>query len=125
MARKTKLTPELQSQICAYISSGSSNEDTCKLAGIGETTFYDWIGRFPEFSEAIKRASVQFRRTHLLKIAADDAWQASAWILERRFPDEYGRRPVEVTGKDGGTARTDGVVHVYIPDNGRDNGGGS
>lgn len=29
-------------------------------------------------------------------------WRASAWWLERRYPDEYGRQRIEVTGKDGG-----------------------
>jgi hypothetical protein len=29
-------------------------------------------------------------------------WRAAAWWLERRYPEEYGRQRVEVTGKDGG-----------------------
>lgn len=120
MARKSKYSETLQQQICAYIASGATNEDACRLVGIAESSFYGWIKRYPEFSQSIKRATVQFKRTHLSKIASDESWQASAWLLERRFPDEYGRRaPVEVTGKDGGPVKLDEAVHFYLPDNGR------
>lgn len=32
-------------------------------------------------------------------------WRASAWWLERRYPDEYGKTRTEVTGLDGGAIR--------------------
>ncbi len=89
------------------------------MAGVSESSYYSWLNKYPEFSEAIKKATIQFKRVHLSKIAADESWQASAWILERRFPDEYGKRPVEVMGKDGGPMKIDEVVHIYLPDNGR------
>jgi len=38
------------------------------------------------------------------KAAHDGTWQAAAWWLERRYPQEYGRmvKSIELTGKDGG-----------------------
>ena len=47
-------------------------------------------------------------------------WQPAAWLLERKFPDEFGRR-LEHAGRidgDGPPAR----VVVTMPDNGRDPG---
>lgn len=32
---------------------------------------------------------------------ADKDWRALAWVQEHRFPDRYGKRQVELTGKDG------------------------
>ena len=31
----------------------------------------------------------------LEKIHQADSWQAAAWILERRFPEEFGRRAAD------------------------------
>ena len=58
-----------------------------------------------------------------IRVKAYDDWRAAAFILERRFPDDYGKRseltgkgggPVktELTGKDGGPVKTE---HVFQP----------
>ena len=121
MGRKTKYSNELATRICANIAGGATYEDACRMEGIATSSYYCWLKKFPEFSQAVKKATVQFKRVHLSKIASADSWQASAWLLERRFPYEYGRRPpVEVMGKDGGPVQTEGIVHIYLPDNGRD-----
>jgi len=44
-------------------------------------------------------------------------WQASAWLLERRKPEVYGRRRVELSGPGGGPI--EGRVVITMPDNGR------
>ena len=44
--------------------------------------------------ESVKKAKAAFRLFHMKQIrdaAASGNWQASAWSLERCFPDEYGR----------------------------------
>ena len=47
------------------------------------------------------------------------SWQAAAWKLERRDPERWGRRRVELTGADGAPLQGEGNVHIYLPDNGR------
>jgi hypothetical protein len=42
--------------------------------------------------------------------ANEGAWQAAAWKLERRYPHEYGRSAVEVSGRDGGAIKIDHKV---------------
>ena len=67
MARKTKLTPELQRVLETHLALGCTIENACAQAGINPSTFYDWFnrgeaarnGKFSEFSNAVTRAKVQ------------------------------------------------------------------
>ena len=101
--RKSDLTPQMQEEICGYIEGGATNRDAALLAGISESTFYKWLDRGKEeakgkhfqFIEAIKAARAAFKEHHRknIKVAGENgSWQASAWLLERSVPQEYGRR---------------------------------
>jgi len=47
--------------ICRLISKDSYTiEELCSLSGIGISTYYDWLEKFPEFIEAVTRAREQF-----------------------------------------------------------------
>lgn len=114
MARPTKLTDELQSELCKLIQTGSYAEIAAAYVGIGESTFYDWMQRgdgthptrrssrrFVEFAESVKRAEAarEVRNITIIAKAAQgdkDAklkpeWQAAAWMLERTAGKRYGR----------------------------------
>jgi len=111
MARPTKLTPELQTQIVAYITAGAYIETAAAAAGVVKNTLYDWLKRgktgeepFAAFSDAVERAMGQADMRDLAvidKAAQANQWQAAAWKLERKHPDKWGRTRVEVTGADG------------------------
>jgi hypothetical protein len=63
-------------------------------AGVNVATLYRYLekgraatrGQFREFYDAVKRAEAQGAARALMKVhnAADESWQAAAWILERR-----------------------------------------
>lgn len=61
--------------------------------------------RLVDFLDATEKAEGMMARNALALIvrAAQDRrhWTAAAWLLERRYPEAYGRR-TEITGKDGG-----------------------
>ncbi|MDM7920622.1 MAG: hypothetical protein QUS12_15895, partial [Methanosarcina sp.] len=72
-------------------------------AGIDEKTFYNWMrkgeelksGIYFQFFQYIKECQAKAVELHLkliTKAANEGSWQASAWILERRHPEEFGRR---------------------------------
>lgn len=100
---KTKLTPQLQEQIGNNITLGMPLKFAAEAAGITEVTFYNWLkrgeaeskGQFYEFAEHVKACKAKAVQLHLkliTKAATDGSWQASAWILERRYPEEFGRK---------------------------------
>ncbi len=43
MGRKTRLTGALIAEICRHIEEGNFPEVACRLAGVPERTFYDWM----------------------------------------------------------------------------------
>jgi len=47
------------------------------------------------------------------RVAENGVWQAAAWRLERKYPDKWGRRRVEVTGPGGGPVQTQAVPSAF------------
>ena len=102
MTRPTKLTPELQERICGIISKGNSITTACQSVGISETTFYQWKEKgenapdsvYGEFLCALNKAESDAKQELLqyVKDAAPRNWQAAMTVLERRWPNEFGRR---------------------------------
>lgn len=125
MARPSKLTVELVDTLVALFEAGQFASVACRLAGIGETTFYRWLeeggqaktGRKREFWEAIKKAEAmaEARRVDIIRQAGAEpkTWQAAAWWLERRFPSRYGRRAVELSGPGGGPIPVEAAVYDF------------
>jgi len=120
MARPTKLTIGVQSQIITVIKAGNYIETAAAYAGISKNTLYDWLKRgerekqrvnknskakirkleadFVEFSDAIEKAlaEAEIRDVTIIAKAAEEQWQAAAWRLERKFPDRWGRRKLDI-----------------------------
>ncbi|MBR1828565.1 MAG: helix-turn-helix domain-containing protein [Atopobiaceae bacterium] len=127
--RKPKLTYQLIEQAVEMKSRGCTNADICQALGIAEQTFYRWLREGDtrlkrSLSEGIKKAEAEYKKTLLESIMStatrekNPQWTAAAWLLERKYPDEYAqttRRPedggddapritlgVEVRVKEGG-----------------------
>jgi transposase len=104
MPRPTKLNPERQAQICGYVAEGHSREVAAQACGVAATTVYRWMKRgeanpdssYGEFCTALKRADAEAEIACLrtIKAAANAGdWKAAAWMLKRRYPEKWGRRP--------------------------------
>lgn len=102
VGRKTKLTPELAEKIANYISTGNYAVVVCGLVGIGESTYYSWLekgvkaksGKYREFLESIKRAEAAREAKWIKDIDGDPSWQSKAWLLERRYPERWGKKDI-------------------------------
>ena len=106
MARPTKLSPEIIESVAEGVASGMPFCHAAVAAGISERSFFKYqkIGKedeeagidseFAQFARAMKKAEAEAIRANLeiITMAAVDSWQAAAWILERRHPDQFGRR---------------------------------
>ncbi len=114
-ARRDKLTPEIQEKVLQAIGLGGTFEVAATYAGIRRETIWRWVkrgegersGRYKAFRDAVKAAegASAVQALAAIRAAAKVNWQANAWLLERRFPDQYGRGKIEV--------KTDGKVEHH------------
>ena len=116
--RKTKYTPETVDKITQAIRLGATYQLACNFAGISMSTFHLWQGAKPEFLEAITQAEgdAAIKWLALVNKGAQDLPQWAAWMLERRYPQDYGKRAVEVSGPDGGAIVIKGYANITPDD---------
>lgn len=112
--RPTKFTPETVKRLLDGIRAGLPYHLASEAAGISLSTFNEWQrGEFPRgadkelrtyFLDELTRAKGEsaLRNIALISNAAKEDWRAAAWILERRFPADFGKQSLEITGSDGG-----------------------
>lgn len=84
------------------ISVGAYIEDACIFAGISSRQFRRWrelaeqgIEPYAERWEEINKSESQSIVRNLFNIqnaSNNGTWQASAWLLERKYPEKYGRK---------------------------------
>lgn len=99
--RQPKLTQEMVDQAIKLKGDGLSNGDIICALGIHPSTFYRWIGQPKNklqraLSDGLKKEEAEFKHTLLTTIrgaalARNQYWTAAAWLLERKYPDEYGK----------------------------------
>jgi len=102
MARPGKYDPAVVARIVQAVEMGATYELACGYAGISESTFYAWKKK-PEFLESLKAAEGRAAVKWLAQIeqaSREGTWQAAAWKLERRHPQDYGRTITEHQGSD-------------------------
>ena len=87
------ITDEQWMTCLALVNNGLTQKDAAIRAGISEATFYNKCTNDAEFKEKLLRSRIQFKLTHIQNIAEKSkiTWQASAWLLERMFRDEFGK----------------------------------
>jgi len=122
MARRSKRTPEREKKIIDLLKAGNTRKTSYTAAGITDKTFAAWL-KTSDFSDAVKVAEEEAvaRNVMVIANAAKKSWQAAAWWLERRRPEDYARRDnYDITTKGeqvGGNSPQ--VLIVELPDNGR------
>ena len=65
----------------------------CARAGISQDTFGRWRKQSADFAEEVKKAEAEAiaRNVTVIQKAAGTSWQAAAWWLERRHPNDFAR----------------------------------
>ncbi|MCB0383746.1 MAG: hypothetical protein KDD43_00010 [Bdellovibrionales bacterium] len=95
------MTNELKKELCNLIRAGTPYEHATRAVGISTTTFHRWLkdgekaksGKYRVFWEAIKKAEGKRVAEALnnIRLAGKKSWQADAWFLERRYPEQFAK----------------------------------
>jgi len=91
--RPTSLTPDLAEKVFECLRLGLSYVQTCDAVGVSLASFRRWRKRKPLFRAGVKRAEAEAvaLRLAVIQAAAAKSWQAAAWWLERRHPDQWAK----------------------------------
>jgi hypothetical protein len=102
--RPLKLTAARRQRIVAAARLGAHREQAALAASISRATLQAWLAkgetegapdRFRDFARAVREAEAEAELEALRSIeraAVDGDWRAKCWLLERRWPDRWGRR---------------------------------
>lgn len=113
VGRRTKFTPQVRKKILEGAKAGMWRKDAAAYAGVSREALHDWLeiadkqemaglsetdSAFIHFSHdlAIAEAQHKFGLVGRITAASIKDWKAAAWLLERKHPDEYGRKDAKV-----------------------------
>lgn len=137
--RKTKLTPQIIEDFARILPTVMYLETVGDYLGVERTTWRKWLKRgatevarlrkpgevpnkreelFVQFFNTVKKGKAEGEFCHLTTIrkASEVYWQAASWILERRYPDRWGKKErldATISGKKDAPPIT--IVEVVVP----------
>lgn len=75
-----------------------TDKDIAAYLGVAPETYSRWINHprtdnQRQLCQAMKKGEVERKATLVGRImdASDDSWQAAAWLLERKYPQEFAK----------------------------------
>lgn len=132
MARKWVLNEGVLKRLVQAWELGTPNVLAAKYAGISKSSLYEAIaagqagdkryarGLAVKLVEAMDEAQARaaMRWMGKIEVASKKDWRAAAWMLERRYPEDYGRGPstVQVQGPESGAPPVSHHHVIALPD---------
>ena len=104
VGRPPKITATLIEEICDLVIQGMSIAKAAERRKVSESTIFRWLAKgkeenapalYKKLVESMDQA-IEMSKWELLQVLRQATlggknWRASAWLLERRYPDEYGK----------------------------------
>ena len=101
---REKLTKEGIEDALRLCRVGMTDKDIAAYLGVAPETYSRWINHprtdnQRQLCQAMKKGEVERKATLVGRImdASGDSWQAAAWLLERKYPQEYAKRSASWT----------------------------
>jgi hypothetical protein len=93
-----KRTAKMLATICQLVQKGLSIPHAAEKVHVHHTTIGRWRQDDPEFDAALRAAEAAFieEQTQNIRGAGKRNWQASAWLLERKWPQFFSQPQIQL-----------------------------
>lgn len=94
------------------LKEGCTKKQAAVLAGIDESTFYDWVSSKPKFSQSVEQAIEEYKEKliKVINVGSISKPMVALTVLARRWPEEWGGR-FDITS---GGEKIESPI-IYIP----------
>lgn len=101
MGRPTKYNKKIAEKICSLIATDTYTvAEVCRMVKISDSTYYDWITRFPEFSENIKKAEAERMAFFVAEAKKSLLRKIQGYTVQEKHITTVGSGKYDINGKE-------------------------
>ena len=97
-AKSPAVVKAQQAGLIKAVAAGNTYQTSCRVMKVSHSTFQHWREMDPTFQAAVEEAEAEaiVRNIAVIQLAAQSGkhWQAAAWWLERKYPQDWALRQV-------------------------------
>jgi hypothetical protein len=91
--QKEEVTEEMKmAKLSTYLQQGLEETEAAILAGFSEAEIEAKKKKSTEFADFVRLQKIKFKQAHLKTIAGKSDAKTSQWMLEKTFPESYGKQ---------------------------------
>lgn len=99
--RKPKYNAKIAEKICSLIATDTYTvAEICRMAKISVSTYFDWLNRFPEFSECIKKAEAERMAFFVAEAKKSLLRKIQGYTVQEKHITTVGSGKYDVNGKE-------------------------
>lgn len=101
MGRPTKYSKKIAEQICSLIAADTYTvAEVCRMVKIDRSTYFDWVNRFPDFSDAIKKAEAERMAFFVVEAKKSLLRKIQGYTVQEKHITTVGSGKYDVNGKE-------------------------
>lgn len=118
MGRPTKYTAKIAEKICSLIATDTYTvAEICRMVKIGERTYYEWVEKYPQFSQAIKKAEAERMAFFVAEAKKSLLKKIQGYTVQEKHVTTVGSGKFDVNGREVPRIKEQKVVDKhYQPD---------
>ena len=95
-AKSPAVVKAQQKGLLKAVAAGNTYQTSCRVMKVSHTTFQHWREMNPAFKLEVEQAEAGAisRNVAVIQEASKKYWQAAAWWLERKYPEDWALRQV-------------------------------